>query len=57
VSTLLHATVYMLLHNLRNVLVQTANEMGLQYTSIYIHKKIKLKTNVPRIFTQHYRIC
>jgi hypothetical protein len=30
VSTLLHATVYMLLHNLLNVLVQIANEMGLQ---------------------------
>jgi hypothetical protein len=30
VSTLLHATVYMLLHNLLNVLVQIANKMGLQ---------------------------
>jgi hypothetical protein len=28
VSTLLHATVYVLLHNLINVLVQTANKMG-----------------------------
>jgi hypothetical protein len=30
VSTLLHATVYMFLHNLLNVLVQSANKMGLQ---------------------------
>jgi hypothetical protein len=30
VSTLLHATVYMFLHNLLNVLVQIANKMGLQ---------------------------
>jgi hypothetical protein len=29
-STLLHATVYMFLHNLLNVLVQIANKMGLQ---------------------------
>jgi hypothetical protein len=28
-STLLHATVYMFLHNLLNVLVQTADKMGL----------------------------
>jgi hypothetical protein len=28
-STLLHATVYMFLHNLLNVLVQIANKMGL----------------------------
>jgi hypothetical protein len=30
VSTLLHATIYMFLHNLLNVLVQIANKMGLQ---------------------------
>jgi hypothetical protein len=30
VSTFLHATVYMFLHNLLNVLVQIANKMGLQ---------------------------
>jgi hypothetical protein len=30
VSTLLHATVYMFLHNLLNALVQIANKMGLQ---------------------------
>jgi hypothetical protein len=30
VSTLLHATVYMLLHNLLNVIVQIANKMGLK---------------------------
>jgi hypothetical protein len=29
VSTLLHATVYMFLHNLLNVLVQIANKMAL----------------------------
>jgi hypothetical protein len=29
-STLLHATVYVFLHNLLNVLVQIANKMGLQ---------------------------
>jgi hypothetical protein len=29
-STLLHATLYMFLHNLLNVLVQIANKMGLQ---------------------------
>jgi hypothetical protein len=28
VSTLLHATVYVFLHNLLNVLVQMANKMG-----------------------------
>jgi hypothetical protein len=33
-STLLHATVYVLLHNLLNVLVRTANKMGL-------HKKME----------------
>jgi hypothetical protein len=32
VSTLLHATVYVILHNLLNVLVQIANKMGLQET-------------------------
>jgi hypothetical protein len=31
-STLLHATVYMFLHNLLNVLVQTANKTVLQKT-------------------------
>jgi hypothetical protein len=30
VSTLLHATVYMFVHNLQNVLVQIANKMGSQ---------------------------
>jgi hypothetical protein len=30
VGTLLHATVYMFLHNLLNVLVHIANKMGLQ---------------------------
>jgi hypothetical protein len=30
VSTLLHATVYMFLHNLLNVLIQIANKIGLQ---------------------------
>jgi hypothetical protein len=30
VSTVLHATVYMFLHNFLNVLVQIANKMGLQ---------------------------
>jgi hypothetical protein len=30
VSTLLHAIVYVLLHNLLNVLVHIANKMGLQ---------------------------
>jgi hypothetical protein len=30
VSTLLHATVYVFLHNLLNVQVQIANKMGLQ---------------------------
>jgi hypothetical protein len=33
-STLLHATVYMFLHNLLNVLVQIANKMGLQKKSL-----------------------
>jgi hypothetical protein len=32
VSTLLHETVYMFLHNLLNVLVQIANKMELQKT-------------------------
>jgi hypothetical protein len=30
VTTLLHATVYMFLHNLLNVLVQIANKVGFQ---------------------------
>jgi hypothetical protein len=30
VSTLLHATVYMFLHNLQNVIVQIENKMGLK---------------------------
>jgi hypothetical protein len=29
-STLLHATAYMFLHNLLNIVVQIANKMGLQ---------------------------
>jgi hypothetical protein len=29
-STLLHATVYMFIHNLLNVLIQNANKIGLQ---------------------------
>jgi hypothetical protein len=33
VSTLLHATVYMFLQNLLNLLVQIANKMGLQKNS------------------------
>jgi hypothetical protein len=32
VSTLLHATVYMFLHNFLNVLLQIANKIGLQKT-------------------------
>jgi hypothetical protein len=40
VSTLLHATVYMFLHNLLNVLVQIANKMGLKNLYIYIYISI-----------------
>jgi hypothetical protein len=45
-NTLLHATVYMFLHNLLNVLVQVANKMGLlkmasyQQTSIHINEHL-----------------
>jgi hypothetical protein len=39
VSTLLHATVYMFLHNLLNVLVQIANKIGLQKKNNSIHLK------------------
>jgi hypothetical protein len=35
VSTLLHATVYVFLHNLLNVLVQIANEMGLKKATCF----------------------
>jgi hypothetical protein len=35
VSTFLHATVYMFLHNLLNVLVQIANTMGLKKILVY----------------------
>jgi hypothetical protein len=35
-STLLHATVYVYLHNLLNVLVQIANKMGLKNSFLYI---------------------
>jgi hypothetical protein len=35
-STLLHATVYMFLHNLLNVLVQIANKMELQKTNTVV---------------------
>jgi hypothetical protein len=35
-STLLHATVYMFLHNLLNVLVQIANKMGLHKKRIIL---------------------
>jgi hypothetical protein len=34
VSTLLHATAYMFLHNLLNVVVQITNKMGLQKKNI-----------------------
>jgi hypothetical protein len=37
-STLLHATVYLFLHNLLNVLVQIANKVGLQNKSVYVWK-------------------
>jgi hypothetical protein len=37
VSTLLHATVYMFLHNLLNVLVHIANKMGLQKKNLKQH--------------------
>jgi hypothetical protein len=36
VSTLLHATVYVSLHNLLNVLVQIANKMGLEKDSLFV---------------------
>jgi hypothetical protein len=42
VSTLLHATVYMFLHNLLNVLVQIASKMGLQKTLFKIIPKLSL---------------
>jgi hypothetical protein len=35
VSTLLHAPVYVFLHSLLNVLVQIANEMGIQKNKTY----------------------
>jgi hypothetical protein len=38
-STLLHATVYVFLHDLLNVLVQIANKMGLQKKSSDLRKK------------------
>jgi hypothetical protein len=40
-STLLHGTVYMFLHNLLNVLVQIANKMGLQ-NKLLFHKDVLL---------------
>jgi hypothetical protein len=43
VSTLLHAIVYLFLHNLLNVLVQIANKIGLQ-------KKCMLKEEVMVLF-------
>jgi hypothetical protein len=42
VSTLLHATVYTFLHNLLNVLVQTANKL-------YLKKIILLSPSPPRV--------
>jgi hypothetical protein len=42
VSTLLHATVYMLLHNLLNVLVQIANKMGLKKCGCRWHMRAAL---------------
>jgi hypothetical protein len=36
VSTLIHAIVYVFLHNLLNVLVQIANKMGLQKKKTHI---------------------
>jgi hypothetical protein len=38
VSTLLHANVYMFLHNLLKVLVQIANKMGLQKNLLASHE-------------------
>jgi hypothetical protein len=35
VTTLLHAAVYMFLHNLLNVLIHIANKMGLQKKYIF----------------------
>jgi hypothetical protein len=37
-STILHVTVYMFLHNLPKVLVQIANKMGLQKKYRIIHR-------------------
>jgi hypothetical protein len=47
VSTLLHATVYMFLHSLLNVLVQIANKMGLQ-KNLMNNEKSKV-TNISRL--------
>jgi hypothetical protein len=64
VSTAVHATVYMFLHNLLNVKVQIANKMGLQkkftknpFFETEMHKETKLtrKPRLPstKIFIQH----
>jgi hypothetical protein len=50
VSALLHATVYMFLHSLLNVLVQIANKMGLQ-------KKILCYCNVEFFFFRFFGCC
>jgi hypothetical protein len=39
-NTLLHATVYMFLHILLNVLVQIANKMGLQKKLLFFDKHV-----------------
>jgi hypothetical protein len=62
VSTLLHATVYMFLHNLLNVLVQIANKMGLQqqklvlYWQFLIVSQGRLYTSIPSCFLESHHV-
>jgi hypothetical protein len=41
VSTILLATVYMFLHNMLNVLVQTVNKMGLQKKTAFLGRNTR----------------
>jgi hypothetical protein len=52
VSTLLHATVYLFLHNLLNVLVEIANKMGFRKEYFLF-----LTANLIEITQMHYEIC
>jgi hypothetical protein len=50
VSTLLHATIYVFVHNLLNVLIQIANKVGLQKLSLPARSEVRQVSQKPMIW-------